>query len=208
MSAAAAASSGTVEFVFIRHAQATHNVAADEHGPSAYSDPAFRDAMLTDEGHLQTTRVRRERGAEFLGPGGALTPDIVYCSPLRRCQQTLLGVIPAAEAWSVCLDDRLMEPQSHVCNHRPERDEVARKSSSAWNLERVSKVNPKDAPESVVARIRAFTAEIVARHPGQRVLVVSHFTWICNWFRIFKREIVEPSNCSIMIATLDAKKLD
>jgi broad specificity phosphatase PhoE len=69
-------------------------------------------------------------------------------------------------------------------------------------------VNPKDAPESIVARIRAFTADVLARHPGQRVLVVSHFTWISNWFRIFKKEVVEPANCSIMTATLAAKKLD
>jgi len=197
---------GTVEFIFIRHAQATHNVAAETHGTAAYMDPTYRDAALTDEGHLQTARVRRAQGADFMGPSGALAPAVIYCSPLRRCRQTLLGVIPAAADWPVRLDDRLMEPQSHVCNHRPERDELARELPAAWDLERVGEVNPKDAPESVVARIRAFTAEMLARHAGQRVLVVSHFTWIRNWFRIFKRETVEPPNCSIMVATLDAKK--
>ena len=193
---------GTVEFIFIRHAQATHNVAAEEHGPSAYSDPVFRDALLTDEGHLQTARVRRERGAEFVGPAGELTPAVVYCSPLRRCQQTLLDVVPDAATWAVRLDDRLMEPQSHICNHRADRAEVARDCPSGWNLDGVAEVNPKDAPESVVARIRAFTSDMIARYPGQRVLVVSHFTWIQNWFRIFKREVVEPPNCSIITATL------
>ena len=187
---------GTVECVFIRHAQATHNVAAETHGPIVYSDPVFRDALLTDEGHLQTTRVRREHGSEFL------TPIVTYCSPLRRCQQTLLGVIPDSAAWPVRLDDRLMEPQSHVCNHRAERTEVVRECPSAWNIDGVAEVNPKDAPESIVARIRAFTADVLARHPGQRVLVVSHFTWIQNWFRIFKKELVEPANCSIMTARL------
>jgi broad specificity phosphatase PhoE len=202
-----AATLGMVEFVFIRHAQATHNVAAEAHGPLAYMDPAHRDAPLTDEGHLQTARVRRERGWEFM-EGGSLSPAVVFCSPLRRCQQTLLGVIPAAASWPVLLDDRLMEPQSHVCNHRPERGVLLEECPAAWNLDGVAEVNPKDAPESVVARIRAFTAEMLSRYPGQRVLVVSHFTWIRNWFRIFKREVVEPANCSIMVARLEAKKLD
>ena len=199
----------TVEFIFIRHAQATHNVAADLYGQNAYMDPAHRDAPLTDEGLLQTSRVRRERGADFIGSSGELTPAVIYCSPLLRCRQTLLGVIPAAEGWPVRLDDRLMEPQSHVCNHRIERADLRRVCPSVWNLDGVAEVNPKDAPESIVARIRAFTADVLARHPGQRVLVVSHFTWIQNWFRIFKKEKVEPPNCGILRAVLPAhEKLD
>jgi broad specificity phosphatase PhoE len=189
---------GTVEFTFIRHAQATHNVAADIHGPSAYMDPAFRDAFLTDEGHLQAARVRRERVSEFLGSSGGL----IYCSPLRRCQQTLLGVIPDSAAWPVRLDDWLMEPQAHVCNHRAERSELASLCPSAWNIDGIAEVNPKDTPDSIVARICAFTNDILERHPGQRVLVVSHFIWINTWFRIFKKELVEPANCSFISAKL------
>jgi broad specificity phosphatase PhoE len=200
-----------VEFVFIRHAQATHNVAAEIHGSSAYCDPAYRDAELTDEGHLQTARVRRERGGDFVGPSGILTPAVIYCSPLRRCRQTLLGVLPWAEGAAVRLDDRLMEPQSHVCNHRAERVDIVAVCPSAWSLERVAEVNPKDGSDSVVKRIRDWTAEMLGRYPGQRVLVVSHFTWIQNWFRIFKKEMVAPANCGILMAALPAKpheKLD
>jgi broad specificity phosphatase PhoE len=188
-----------VEFVFIRHAQATHNVAAESRGESAYNDPAFRDAVLTDEGHLQTARVRREHGAEF---AGILTPSVIYCSPLRRCRQTLLSVLPFAVDMPVRLDDRLMEPQSHVCNHRIERDELVGDCPAAWVLEEVGSVNPKDGGDSVVKRIRAWTAEIVEKYPGQRVLVVSHFTWIQNWFRIFQKQFVTPANCGILTATL------
>ena len=198
--------STAVNFVFIRHAQATHNVAAELYGHDAYMDPAHRDAPLTDEGHLQTSRVRRERGAEF---SDKLTPSVIYCSPLKRCRQTLMNVIPASATWPVRLDDRLMEPQSHVCNHRIEKDALLRVCPPAWDLIGVAEVNPKDAPESIVARIRAFTADVLARHPGQRVLVVSHFTWIQNWFRIFKKERVEPPNCGILQAVLPAhEKLD
>lgn len=192
-----------VEFVFIRHAQATHNVAAEERGESAYYDPIFRDAELTDEGHLQVSRVRRERGGDFVGPSGRLTPVVIYCSPLRRCRQTLLGVLPIAAEIGVRVDDRLMEPQSHVCNHRIERADLVRVCPPAWSLDGVAEANPKDGGgDSIVKRIREWTAEVLSTHPGQRVLVVSHFTWIQNWFRIFKREVVAPENCGILRATL------
>ena len=197
----------SVEFVFIRHAQATHNVAAELYGHDAYMDPAHHDAPLTDEGHLQVARMRRERSAEFIGPSGELTPTVVYSSPLHRCRQTLLGIIPAAEGWPVRLDDRLMEPQSHVCNHRIDRAELMTACPAGWDLTGIGEVNPKDAPESIVARIRAWTADMLARHGGERVLVVSHFTWIQNWFRIFKKEIVKPVNCGILRAEL-LQKLD
>lgn len=199
------------EFVFIRHAQATHNVAAEMRGESAYSDPTYRDAELTDEGHLQVSRVRREHGSKFIGPSGELTPAVIYCSPLRRCRQTLVGVLPFAVDALVHLDDRLMEPQSHVCNHRIERADLVTACPPTWSLERVAEANPKDGADSIVKRIREWTAEVLAAHPRQRVLVVSHYTWIQNWFRIFKKERVSPANCGILCATLLAKpheKLD
>lgn len=192
----------TVEFVFIRHAQATHNVAAEERGESAYYDPTFRDAELTDEGHLQVSRVRRERGRDFVEPSGILTPAVIYCSPLRRCRQTLLGVLPFAAEVGVRVDDRLMEPQSHVCNHRIEWADLACVCPPAWSLAGVAEANPKDGGDSIVKRIRAWTTEVLVAHPGQRVLVVSHYTWIQNWFRIFKKEQVSPENCGILYATL------
>jgi broad specificity phosphatase PhoE len=191
-----------VEFVFIRHAQAMHNLAADSRGESAYSDPAFRDAVLTDEGHLQTARVRRERSSEFIGPTGVLTPSVIYCSPLHRCRQTLLGVLPFTVDMPVRLDDRLMEPQSHVCNHRIDYDELVADCPTAWILEEVSSINPKNGGDSIVKRIRAWTHEILEKYPGQRVLVISHYTWIQNWFRIFQRQLVTPANCGILTATL------
>lgn len=208
---AAAIDSSTVEFFFIRHAQATHNVAAETRGESAYSDPTYRDAELTDEGHLQVSRVRRERGSEFIGPSGGLTPAVIYCSPLRRCRQTLLGVLPFSAEAGVRIDDRLMEPQSHICNHRIERADLVSACPPTWSLEGVAEINPSNGGDSIVKRIRAWTADVLAAHPGQRVLVVSHYTWIQNWFRIFKREVVSPANCEILCAKLQAKpreKLD
>jgi broad specificity phosphatase PhoE len=193
----------TVEFIFLRHAQATHNVDAEKYGDAAYFNPIHRDAELTGFGRHQTTEVGSTRGEELAAA------DVIYCSPLVRCRDTLLGVMPSAASREVRIDDRLMEPQSHVCNHRKERKELLDICPDAWSLEGVSEVNPRDAPVSITKWIRAFTADMLARHRGQRVLVVTHCTWIRNWFRIFKRENVVPNNCEIRITSLPAhEKLD
>lgn len=182
-------------FIFLRHAQATHNVAASLVGDRAYIDAAHRDAALTVEGHAQVLQAQRENI-------GATAPDVTYCSPLQRCRHTLLGVFPAAASGEVRVDDRLMEPQSHVCNHRAEKAELARDCPDTWMLDGVSDTNPKDATDSIAARICDFTADVLTRHAGQRVLIVSHFTWIQTWFRIFKHETVAPRNCGVLLATM------
>jgi len=189
--------SATVEIIFLRHAQATHNVAALTRGEAAYLDPAFRDSELTEEGHAQAARLRES---------AVFAPDVIYCSPLRRCRHTLLEAFPAAAVMQVLLDDRLMEPQGHVCNHRVDRDELAAEIPEAWSIEGVAKMNPALLGEydSVVKRLRAWTADVVERHAGQTVLVATHFTWIQNWFRIFQRQFVEPANCECLVAKITA----
>lgn len=190
------------KFVFIRHAHATHNAAAEEHGESAYHDPAHRDAAFTEIG-CEQLRSLRDHLRDL-----TLTPTAIYCSPLQRCRHTLLGGLPRSEFAPVHLDDRLMEPQSHVCNHRPELDVLERYCPPAWLLDGVADKNPKDAdpPTSIITWIRDFTEEILARHPGETVLVVTHCTWIRNWFRIYKREKIVPANCEVLFTTLAAPR--
>jgi broad specificity phosphatase PhoE len=182
-----------IEIIFLRHAQATHNVAALTRGDAAYNDPTYRDAELTEEGHLQAVRLRESVVFE---------PDVIYCSPLRRCRQTILEVFPASNKMPVQLDDRLMEPQSHVCNHRVNRTDLEMEIPATWTLDNVAEMNPAISVDSVVKRLRAWTADIVERHKGQTVLVVTHYTWIQNWFRIFQRRVVEPANCECLVVRI------
>jgi len=177
-------------FIFVRHGQATHNTGT---APAAYIDPANADAALTGVGVQQAYDLR----AAGLGRGA----DAIFCSPLRRCWQTLRLGIPGADRRPVELDDRLMEPQgSAVCNRRTEKRGLCRQVPECWILEAVGVVNPWDgAVEGISvraagecagfdARVRAFTESVLERFAGQRVLVVTHHDWIQVWMQIYSPE--------------------
>ena len=193
---------------FLRHAQGTHNAAAALVGAPAYLDPAHRDAALTPEGVRQAWGVRESRRlGEF---------DTIYCSPLRRCQQTLLTAGPGADRRLVRLDDRLMEPQgAAICNRRAEREELRRQVPAGWCLDGVRALNPfdvlteggtvgADGHTGFEARVRAFTeSELVGLPRGSRVLVVGHHDWIRTWFRLYRPESgsgVSLGNCEWVTA--------
>ena len=189
--------------VFLRHAQGTHNVT------QAYLDPAHKDAALTAEGVRQAWILRESgRLRDF---------DLVYCSPLRRCRQTLIGAVPSVERFPVRMEDRLMEPQGvAICNRRAELADLRAQVSSMWCLDGVGSVNPYDvlAEGGTVGsgghsgferRVREFTEEVLRRQPaGSRVLVVAHHDWIRAWFRLYapERGTVSLGNCETVTATL------
>lgn len=90
---------------FLRHAQATHNAACLVCGPIAYESWEHEDALLTPLGNSQAKAVK----LPFI-------PDRVYCSPLRRCIQTIRPSLPNA---TLILHDGLLERQGqHPCNVR------------------------------------------------------------------------------------------
>jgi broad specificity phosphatase PhoE len=88
--------------------------------------------------------------------------DAVYSSPLRRAHETA-----AALAGDVRLDPRLVEV--------------------ATNLE-AGRVEVKEQPEQVVERMRAAVADVVAAHPGGRVVMVGHgvaiLGYVCDVLRL------------------------
>lgn len=193
-------------FWFIRHGQATHNVDALVRGEHAYFDPVNTDAALTEKGHSQAIEAR-----------GAIPANLnaIYCSPSRRCRQTLQGAAPTqAEKCDVILDDRLMEPQGDaLCNKRIERDALAADVPANWSIRGVAEENPfvtwkgegyscgGDGYDKFAARVRAFTAEILARHdPWDRILIVSHHDWIRTWFKESTGDEVSPANCEVLTA--------
>jgi broad specificity phosphatase PhoE len=195
-------------FWFIRHGQATHNVDAIIRGEHAYFDPVNTDAALTDVGHAQA-QAARDLIPEDL--------NAIYCSPSRRCRQTLLGAAAVqAEAIGVTLDDRLMEPQGDaLCNKRIERAELAAAVPSNWTLNSVAEENPfqtwvgegyncgSSGYGMFVARVRDFTEEILMYHgPKDQILIVSHHDWIRTWFSTHLGQSVSPANCAVLTAYL------
>ena len=98
-------------FVLLRHAQGTHDVNYFKK-ESPNTDPMYIDAELTQAGKLQTTQTRSKlQDMQF---------DAIFCSPLRRCRSTLIGVVPKSMDRKVQLDDRLIEQPacSNICNTR------------------------------------------------------------------------------------------
>jgi len=195
---------------FLRHAQATHNSDAARRGDCAYFDPANADAAIDDTGMSQI----------YVCKYPLPVCNAIYCSPLQRCRQTLIGVLPEALSRPVQLDDRLMEPQGQaVCNKRLDYAELARSVPAAWYLTGVGDVNPFDAVNEGYSskvgltagfkeRIRAFTDSLLDTHTDdQTILIVTHHDWITTWFELYSETTVSPRNCELIKVVIDSKKL-
>lgn len=192
-------------FVFVRHAEGTHNVAAVIEGPSAYNDPLHEDALITERGVHQALQART------LLEDSQISYDAIYCSPSRRCRQTLGHAYPMGLFQPVHIDDRLLEPQGyHICNKRAEYDSIKHACPTQWNLFQLAKKNPYDDGHTDTAfrrRIFEFTAEVVASYPDSTVLLVGHHEWIRTWFDIFYQREVRLPNCGIIRGTITLEEL-
>jgi broad specificity phosphatase PhoE len=103
-------------FLFVRHGQAEHNTAAERMGDVAYEDERYRDARLTQLGHLQA----KAAGQTIAALQNRRNVHI-YSSPLTRCIQTAEGILEGGvKASSFTLHDMLVERllKNHVCNAR------------------------------------------------------------------------------------------
>jgi probable phosphoglycerate mutase len=183
-----------VNLIFIRHAQGTHNKIASSIGAGSYNDPINIDAELTPLGLKQT--IDNRLFEEF---------DAIYCSPLRRCRHTLLGVYPLSETLPVILDDRLMEQPcgGNICDRRLEKSEILPTFPPSWDHSKVldKYLWIKDIDKDI-EKIKSFTEELKNKHQNQNILIVSHGTWIYRWFALMKYESVILDNCKVARTTL------
>lgn len=154
---------------FLRHAQATHNAAALEHGECAYESWEYQDALLTPHGHAQAAAIQLP-----------FKPDRVYSSPLRRCIQTARAAAPSA---IIHLYDGLIERQGqHPCNVRADKHFISAFDSSlnsdTLNDVYVHPFHHRETDEEV--RVRATSAltriyEDAAHAGASQILVVTHW---------------------------------
>ena len=164
---------------FVRHAQGTHNVDHENH-------PRNFDAELTPVGRQQTTvnRINENFAA-------------IYCSPLRRCRATLLGIYPSSKDLPVILDDRLMEQPCglNICDKRLAKSDMV--IPIAWDSTKVSEITPWRIDDYAdIEKIKTFTNDLLNRHKdGDKILIVSHGNWIYRWFKIYANKEVILNNC-------------
>jgi len=183
----------------VRHAQALHNAPPAGYSGNAETDEIFKDALLTDVGHWQTTKLKEKLiDMKF---------DAIYCSPLRRCYQTLKGAYPRSVYLNVKIDDRLIEQPhgTHTSNHRLDKKELGQNSPVNWDLTNVSDINPHSIKEkrSEYEIIINFMDEVINYHQEQSVLVVSHGKWISRLLKIYYGKGEHINNCDCIEITFE-----
>lgn len=103
-------------FIFVRHGEATHNVAFRQtRDERVFEDPAHEDAPLTEEG----VRQARQTGIRL----SSYKIRDIWCSPLTRCIQTALEIFEETSAQTMTFHDSLLERLGggHICNQRKPR---------------------------------------------------------------------------------------
>ena len=183
--------------LFVRHAQGTHNLAAEKNG-GVYdkTDDSHIDAVLTEKG-IQQTKMNNLENELF---------DAIYCSPMRRCRQTLLGIYPQSEQHPVILDDRLAEQPcgENPSDRRLNKSLIIDSFPKKWIHTAVSDIYEWKIDETEDKhKIISITQEILRENENKTVLVVCHGTWIRRWFIMFQNETYPwLENCNSIRVTL------
>lgn len=122
----------------------------------------------------------------------------IYTSPLQRAQET--ARIVARNEKTVQVDDRLREIDEGKRAGTTEAERIQR-----WGMLTNEYQLGIEADIEVVKRGMTFIEEIINRHPSERVLVVSHGSFIKRMLEqicpdvVFKEEL---NNASLTIVTL------
>lgn len=116
------------KFIFVRHGEAEHNVAA--HGPegdAAYTNPKYKDAPLTPTG-IEQARATARALMEY-------SIIDIWTSPLTRTIQTAEEIYEETSGGEVYLHDSLLEVLGggHVCNDRKPKRELEEEYPSHKN---------------------------------------------------------------------------
>jgi broad specificity phosphatase PhoE len=183
--------------LFVRHAQGTHNLAAEKNG-GLYDkqDITHIDAVLTEKG-IQQTKDNNLANEAF---------DIIYCSPMRRCRQTLQGIYPQSDQLPVILDDRLAEQPCgvNVCDRRLDKSLIIDTIPQKWDHTAVSDIYDwKTDDTEDKHKMISITHEILRDNENKNILIVCHGTWIRRWFILFQNKTYPwLDNCKSIRVTL------
>ncbi len=149
----------------VRHGQAEHNV-------GHFFQSAIPGVDLTAEGQKQATAA----GEHLKGQN----VKVIYCSPLNRTQQTAKAIAQATGA-TVIVDERLREVD--VGAHEGTHFNLSDRAVMALKRKKKMQENAPESPyhldgmekwTSVQKRIDDFLADILPRHRGDHVVIVTH----------------------------------
>lgn len=169
------------KFIFLRHAEAEHNVAfREKQDLSVFLEEQYKDARLTQVGLRQA-----QEAAKNLSD---LSIIDIWCSPLTRCIQTAEEVFEESNASGLYLHDNLLERLGggHVCNSRKSKTEI-KQLHTIWNTKYLAEtpVTWIERENEYAVRQRMFMlvmliADIYKDAPDtSHILIVSHNDAIC-----------------------------
>jgi glucosyl-3-phosphoglycerate phosphatase len=123
------------------------------------------DTQLNDVGRDQAVRVAGELDGV----------DVVYASDLARARETA-EIVAARLGLPVRLDERLRERSFGGWEGKtaPEIEAEFRDAHASWIAGEGPGAEDAEAFADFAARVQAFLADILARHPDGTVLVVAH----------------------------------
>lgn len=169
-----------ITLYFVRHGQASHNIAAEMFGDYAYFDPIYRDAELTEKG------IAQAKGLQLFFKQNQ--PDLVYSSSLRRCLQTLdNSIININNTYDIIVDDRLIERcGQHPCNKRSDKQELHNFINKPINIQNVSETIPwstkRETNEEIIRRGREWyynMLDLVRENINiNRVVIYTHYEFL------------------------------
>lgn len=168
----------TVSLYFVRHAQASHNIAAEMYGDYAYYDPIHTDSNLTEMGVKQSVDLQY-----FFKKNN---PDIVYSSSLRRCLQTLDNALIDYKS-RIHVDDRLAERLGeHPCNKRTHKNNLRSHIHRELNIDNVINdfnwLPKRETDEQMIDRCKKWYFDMIEyvkqNDHIERVAIFSHYDFL------------------------------
>jgi broad specificity phosphatase PhoE len=163
------------KFIFVRHGEAAHNVAFKQDGETAFTDPKYKDAPLTEEGIKQAQKTALELQKVFILD--------IWSSPLTRCIQTSEELFEETTAQNCYFHDSLLERLGggHICNERKLRVDLKERYTS-WDYSFLPEIpvlwTERENETSLQRRMLAFVlllAEMYRTAPeSTHILIVSH----------------------------------
>lgn len=175
---------GDLDFVGSRDELMQHNllrftkVSVVRHAESEGNTIPIYQSELPGTDLTERGRAQAKNAADFLAAGN--TPDVIYCSPLARCQQTAQAIADATGA-EVIVDERLSE----VAFGEYEGKTIDFNDLLIQKAKRTKKLE-ENSPESIYhfsgmetwdevgARLDAFFEEKLPFHRSEHVVVVTH----------------------------------
>lgn len=190
----------TTQVLLVRHGETTANHEKRWHGAL--------DAPLTARGELQV----RATGERFRALRAAAPIDALYTSPLPRARTTA-AAIAAAIGLEPVIDEGLREFSIGDWEGRTFRDLHENENLwGRWDNDPTFAPPNGESPVSFRQRAVAAVQRLVARHPGQRIVLVTHGGVISAlldiWFGDNSGDWVrwDPHNCAVSELIWDGAK--